>query len=176
MEYSQNDNLLLQSYFTISFLTELKNVDFLNSDYFKSAEFEDKFVKESITRVGIDNQGSLLIYLYSMLVVPRQLLETEFPTEFEALNGILNDINSNAESNYSSDSEQIDFVRHIRNSVAHARVEFIPGQSVTFTDTNNSGSMVCNITIPLDEIGEFLMALQLIFFSYVEKLKSKNQN
>ena len=45
MEYTQEDNLLIQSYFTTAFLVELKNNDFLNSDYFKNMPFKDKFVK-----------------------------------------------------------------------------------------------------------------------------------
>ncbi len=87
MEHTAEDNLLIQSYFTTAFLLELKNKDFLNSDYYKNASFEDKFVKESLPKVGIDNQGTLLMMLYTMLVVPKQLLEKDFPVEFEALNG-----------------------------------------------------------------------------------------
>ena len=46
MNYTQEDNLLIQSYFMISFLVELKNLDFLNSSYYKKADFEDMFVKK----------------------------------------------------------------------------------------------------------------------------------
>jgi len=82
MEYTQEDNLLIQIYFTIAFLLELKNNDFLNSEYYKNVRFEDNFVKENLPKVGIDNQGALLICLYSMLVVPKQLLEQKFPNEW----------------------------------------------------------------------------------------------
>lgn len=70
MNYSSNDNLLIQSYFTTALLTELKNAKFLESDYYKDANFEDKFVHENLPSVGIDNRGSLLIFLYTLLIVP----------------------------------------------------------------------------------------------------------
>ena len=172
MEYSQEDNWLIQSYFTAAFLVELKNNDFLNSNYFKKVPFEDKYVKETLPKVGIDNQGTFLIMLYTMLVVPRQLLEKDFPTEFEALNGIVDKLKSNAVSTYKKDSVKIDFIRHIRNAVAHARVEFNPNVSVKFSDENNGGEK-CEITIPLQNIGFFLTELQKVFMKYIETLKSK---
>jgi hypothetical protein len=170
--YTQEDNLLIQIYLTTAFLVELKNNDFLNSDYFKNVPFEDKFVKTSLPTVGIDNQGALLMMLYSMLVVPKQLLEKDFPVEFEALNEIVNKLKSNAVSTYSKDSVKIDFIRHIRNAVAHARVEFNPNISVKFIDENNGGEK-CEITIPLPNIGLFLSELQKVFMKYIDNLKIK---
>ena len=69
MNYSNNNNLLIQSYFTTALLVELRNAKFLDSDYYKNARFEDKFVHENLPKVGIDNQGTLLMVLYTLLVV-----------------------------------------------------------------------------------------------------------
>jgi hypothetical protein len=172
MEYKQEDNLLIQSYFTIAFLVELKNDNFLNSDYYKNMRFGDNYIKDNLPSIGIDNQGTLLISLYTMLVIPKQLLEKRFPDEFIELNNKLDKIKLRAESSYSKDSEKIDYLRHIRNAVAHARVEFNPNVSVTFTDENNNGES-CSITIPLNSMGLFLTELQKIFMTYVENLKQK---
>jgi len=172
MEYSQNDNLLIQSYFTTAFLAELNNDDFLKSEYFKSVIFEDNFVKQNMPKVGIDNQGTLLIFLYTMLVVPRQLLGQKFPNDFEKLNDTVDQIKSDAKSTYAKDSIKIDYIRHIRNAVAHARVAFIPGESVTFTDENRAGD-ICAITIPLKKAGLFITELQKVFMKYIEFLKTK---
>ena len=173
IEYSSDDNLLIQSYFTTAFLVELKNNDFLNSEYYKNMRFEDKFIKKSLPTVGIDNQGTLLMCLYTMLVVPRQLLEQEFPDEFVQLNIKVDQIKADANSTYRQDSDSIDYVRHIRNAVAHARVAFIPNESVTFTDENNGGDR-CTITIPLNNVGLFLTELQKVFMKYIETLKAKH--
>ncbi len=170
MEYTQEDNLLIQSYFTTAFLVELKNNEFLNSDYFRNIPFEDKFVKTSLPTVGIDNQGTLLMMLYTMLVIPKQLLEKNFPVEFESLNSIVDKLKSSAVSTYRKDSVKIDFIRHIRNAVAHARVEFNPNVSVKFNDENNGGEK-CEITIPLPNIGLFLTELKKIFMKYIETVK-----
>lgn len=109
MDYTQEDNLLIQSYFITAFLVELENQDFLNSDYYKNVSFEDKFVKENLLEVGIDNQGTLLVMLYTMLVIPKQLLEKDFPTEFKALNEKISELKSKAVSTYQKDSESIDY-------------------------------------------------------------------
>lgn len=173
MEYSQQDNLLIQTYFTTSFIGELNNLNFLNSEYYKNAQFEDKFVKDNLPKIGIDNQGTLLIFLYTMLVIPRQLLEEKYPEGFQNLNLIIDQIKSEAQSDYSSDSDKINYIRHIRNSIAHARVEFEPEKTVTFIDQNRSGN-TCRIIIPLNKVGLFLTELQKLFLNYVEDLKTKS--
>ena len=171
MSLTQEDNLLIQSYFTTAFLTELKNSDFLNSDCYKNLQFQDEFVKENLPNVGIDNQGSLLIFLYTLLVIPKQLLENRFPDEFKELNVKLDTIKESANSTYRKDSNGIDYIRHIRNSVAHARVSFDSNISVTFTDENNIGE-ICTIVILLPKFGQFLAALQKVFMTYIEEIKN----
>ena len=167
---TQNDNLLIQSYFTVSFLMELKGLDFLNSDYYKSAEFEDKYIQNNMHTIGIDNQGSMLMALYAMLVVPKQLIEHQFPNEFNDLNKVIDTIKSDAKSTYKKDLVSTDYVRHIRNAVAHAKVSFVPNTEVVFLDENNKGEQ-CTITIPLAKFGIFATALQKVFFKYIETLQ-----
>ncbi|SNT69542.1 HEPN family nuclease [Psychrobacter sp. LV10R520-6] len=174
MTITQEDNLLIQSYITVSFLLELKNLDFLNSDYYKNAEFQDKYVQESITTIGIDNQGSMLMALYAMLVIPKEKIKSRFESEFDKLNEVVNTIKNDAktESDYTTDSEGIDYVSHIRNAVAHAKVSFIFNTEVAFSDTRHNNKTKkdenCTITIPLADFGMFMNALQKLFFKYVE--------
>ncbi len=170
MNYSNNDNLLIQGYFSIALLVELKNAKFLDSDYYKNAQFEDNFVQENLPKVGIDNQGALLMILYTLLVVPRQLLEKNFPTEFDCLNNVVVDLSTSAKSSYKKDIQTIDHVRHLRNAVAHARVIFDSKGTVTFRDEDGKGS-VWEATFPLAKIGPLLTALQTIFMKYIESVK-----
>ena len=120
MSYSNNDNLLIQSYFTTALLAELTNAKFIESDYYKSVQFEDKFVQDNLPKVGIDNQGTLLMVLYTLLVVPRQILEKSFPIELEDLNSVVANLSISATSTYTKDAHVIDHVRHLRNAVAPA--------------------------------------------------------
>lgn len=170
MNYSNNDNLLIQSYFTTALLVELRNANFLDSEYYKNTQFEDKFVHENLPKVGIDNQGTLLVTLYTLLVVPRQLLEASFPDDFEALNDAVETLSVKATSTYKKDKQKIDHVRHLRNAVAHAKVKFEQNGTVTFRDENGSGS-VWEATFHLSKIGLLLTELQSVFMKYVEKVK-----
>lgn len=170
MDYTQEDNILIQSYFTIAFLTELSNNNFLKSDCYKKLRFEDNFIKENLPSIGIGNRGNLLITLYTMLVIPKELLSDRYPTEFAELNNIVENIKSEANSIYQTDQKKINYIRHIRNAVAHARVEFVDN-TVKFTDENNTEK--CTITIPLMEVGTFLTELQKLFMKYIETLKVK---
>jgi hypothetical protein len=71
---SQKDNLLLQSYYSVSFLVELVNNNFLGTKCFDEMKFGASWIKEGIKEIGIDNQGSLMMSLYAMLVIPRELI------------------------------------------------------------------------------------------------------
>lgn len=167
---TQENNLIIQSYMTVSFLLELKNLDFLNSNYYEHANFQDKFIKESLHEIKIDNQGFMLMALYAMLVIPKQLIEHQFPDEFNNLNVVVDTIKSDAQSTYKKDSVNIDYIRRIRNAVAHAKVSFVPKTEVVFLDENNKGEQ-CTITIPLAKFDIFATALQKVFFKYIETLQ-----
>ncbi|SMB25788.1 protein of unknown function [Sterolibacterium denitrificans] len=170
MDYSNNDNLLIQGYFTTALLVELKNANFLNSEYYKSRQFQDKFVQDNLPTVGIDNQGALLMVLYMLLVVPRQLLETKFPTEFHSINDDVEKLAASTTSSYKKDAQGVDHVRHLRNAVSHARVNFTQDGTVTFRDEDGQGS-IWEATFPLSNIGHLLTSLQVIFMKYVESVK-----
>ena len=175
MDYTQEDNILIQSYFTIAFLAELKNNNFLKSDCYKKMQFQDKFIKENLPSIGIDNRGNLLITLYTMLIIPKEFLFDTYPTEFEKLNDTIENIKSEANSSYKHDQKKINYIRHIRNAVAHARVEFV-NNAVKFTDKNRTEknrTEKCTITIPLMNVGPFLTELQKIFMKHIETLKVK---
>ncbi|MEB2777281.1 HEPN family nuclease [Algoriphagus sp. D3-2-R+10] len=176
MTLSQEDNLLLQAHFTTVLLVELKNNNFFESDYYDQMKFGDPFIKNSLKQIQVDNQGALLMTLYAMLVMPKQLLENQFPAEFDNLNKFIDLIKLKASSTYESDSKSIDFVRHIRNAVAHARVTFKPNVSVNFLDKNESGSRVCEIVVPLSGMGYLLEQFQNIFRRYVGHLQAIDRN
>jgi len=170
MTYSENDNLLIQSYFTVAFLAELSESSFLESDYYRNLEFKDSFVHKHLPDVGLGNRGCLLIMLYALLVVPKQLLEDTFPDEFQALDNRIDQLKERAESSYNSDRDGINYLRHIRNAVAHAKVSFDEPEAVRFRDENGRGSEF-EVVISLLNIGQVLTELQSIFMKYVEKAK-----
>jgi len=178
MSLSQADNLIIQSYTTTAFLADLENIKFVETECFKNLQI-DPNIKELLPQIHIGNCGNLLLTLYSMLIIPKELIEKSFPTEFASLNGIVKSIQSKESSNYDSDTKNrtIDYIRHIRNSVAHANVEFTD-DSVIFLDINKRKSKKgkeiiekCSITIPLSEIGKLLEDLKKIFLLFIESVR-----
>ena len=170
MTYSENDNLLIQGYFTVSLLAELSNSNFLESDYYKSLDFQDLFVHKHLPGIGLGNLGCLLMMLYAMLVVPKQLIEEEFSEDFRALDARIDELKERASSTYAADLEGIKYLRHMRNAVAHARVSFEESEAVTFRDQNGRGDEFY-LVVSLSNIGVVLTDLQSIFMKYVERVK-----
>ena len=134
--------------------TENSGSAITQSEYYESLAFSDPVVKEQIRTLGVDNQGSLLMCLYAMLVVPKQLLENQHADEFEKIREFLEAHAENTSTTYSSDNPTVDYLRHIRNAVAHARVSFRPGDVVLFQDTN--GSSTFSTELKLRKLAEFL--------------------
>lgn len=168
MVYSQEENLLIQSYMNVAFITELNRLKFLDSDWYKGANFQDNYVHEKFPSIGIDNQGMILIFLYAMLVLPKELIQDSFPDEFKAVGKTVEDIKSFSESTYDSDSDGIDYVRHIRNAVSHGRVVFTDTNEVEFNDEYNKQK--CTIRVPLNQISQILFSLQKLYVKYIDRL------
>lgn len=170
-QLNQEENLLFQSYFTFALLTELTSANFLKSDYFKAMSFGSPWIKDELENIGIDNQGCALIALYTMLVVPRQLLNSKYSTEYDGIRGFLRTHTQNTTTTYKEDTPDIDFLRHIRNSVAHARVEFRPDDVIIFSDSNSSATKMFKTELPLKHLGKFLQRLQSIHLKHIEHLQ-----
>lgn len=164
---TQADNLILQAYYTTSLIAELKNNHFVESDFFQNMAFGQPAIKEGLKEIGVDNQGSALMALYAMLVIPREILKEKYGSEYAALNDFLKGVVTNTATNYPNDSPNINFLRHIRNSVAHAQVEFEPNSYVLFRDKDERCGFQFETRLPLDSLGMFIGKLQLLHLRYV---------
>lgn len=175
---TQEDNLIVQSQISIAFLVELKNNNFLKSSFYDSMKFGVPEYKNVISTIGIDNQGTLLLALYSLLVIPKQLIEKEFPEQFEVVNIQLQQYIVTEETTYKKDKKtnKINYLHRIRNAVAHARVEFEPNNIVIFKDKNPNTDEFCVLSMKLSDVGDFLTQLQSIFFAYYKKRLAEQNN
>ena len=165
---SQEENLIFQSYWTVCFLIELKNNAFTNSDYYDSITFADPIVKEVIRNLGVDNQGSLLMSLYAMLVIPKQFLDNLHSDEFDKIQKFLHANTANTTTTYHEDQPTINYLRHIRNAVAHARVSFRSGDVVIFQDTDTKGKSSFSTELSLQKVGEFIHRLQMVHVKHIQ--------
>jgi len=165
---SQADNLVLQSYYSVSLIAELRNNAFLESHYFESMKFSAPWIKEEIKSIGVDNQGSLLMSLYAMLVVPRELIFKKYPDKVDDIQRFLRSKCKITKNEYGTQIESIDILRHIRNSVSHASVAFVPNSLVVFSDENFKAKKTIEVELSLKYVGSFLSALQELHLTHIK--------
>lgn len=173
MNLSQEENIILQSYLTVSLLTELTNNRFLESACFEKMDFGNPSLKPMLCQVGVDNQGCLLMALYAMLCISKETIFSKYKAEFDKINTEIAKRAESTHTTYVRDSNgKIDYVRHIRNAVAHVKVEFV-GTSVQFTDEDRRSHENFVTQIPLCKVGTILMELQKLTYKYVDDIKSR---
>lgn len=175
MMITHDDNLILQTYYATSLIAELKNNKFIESDYFENMKFGQPAIKEELKKLGADNQGAALMALYAMLVVPKEILKDKYIEEYVKINEFLDGVVTNTNTNYRYDSPKTDYIRHIRNSVAHARVEFHYNEYVLFQDRDDRQTCQFETRLPMSRLGEFIGMLQSIHVRYVGDRRNEIQ-
>ncbi len=183
MEYTQEENIIIQSFLNSILFTTLRKNNFFNSSYFKEMEFDankeiDSWIKTTLQQIEIDNQARLLTALYELLVIPKECLENLFKADFDNLEKEIKSIILEEESNYRYDKDGIKYVRHIRNAVAHANVEFLPNEHVEFLDSyedKKGNEYKCRIRIPLCNLGVLIRELLTINIKYINSLSEKQK-
>ena|ERR1019366_154464 len=130
---TNEDNLIFQSLYTVILIKALDDAKLLDSTFFASLHLSPD-VRLGIKRVGVGNQGCLLMFLYALLVLPRGLIEEKYKPEYDEIDKTLNSWNMKTESTYVNREPPHKYILHIRNAVSHGRVSFEPEQFVKFED------------------------------------------
>lgn len=164
---TNEQNLILQSYINVALFFSLGENKFIESDYFNDMNMPS-WLKDQLTDINVDNRATVLMSLYGMLVVPKELIQNEFPNEFEDVEEFLKEHLHVIENSYTKSKK---LVNHLRNSIAHARVEFIEQESIKFFD--ESGDQKFEALMELKDIEPFIIKLQSITFKYVENSGGK---
>jgi len=76
MEITENESIFLQALSTTSLLAELHNNKFLGSEYYKKLSFSNNSLKEILELSGIGNPATMQMFLYILLVVPKEIAIT----------------------------------------------------------------------------------------------------
>lgn len=173
MNLNQDENIILQSYLTVSLLTEMTNNRFLESDYFEKMGFGNPSLKPMLCQVGVDNQGCLLIVLYALLCIPKETIFAKYKAEFDKINTEISKYAISTHTTYVKDANgKIDYVRHLRNAVAHVKVKFA-GTYIQFIDEDRRKNESFITQIPMNKVGAILMELQNLTYKYVDDIKSR---
>ncbi len=169
MSLDNRDNIMLQGLYNAKLMMTLINEEFVKSNYFKELNFDSQLKEIFEKQIGLGNRGMMLTLLYSLLVVPKELFIKD-SNESEQLTKVNcwleKKVLSKTNSNYKKDEKGIDYIRHIRNSAAHAKVNF-QGNEVVFQDDDKSAN--CEIYISLENVGLLIMELEIVLTEYNNK-------
>lgn len=182
MKLTENESIFLQALATTSLIAELNNSDFLNSEYYKKINFvsNDKIFKEILNNCGIGNPATMQMFLYTLLVMPKEIFK-----EFDNLTmkNCQKEINSlciglvepETNSTYSGENNinNINYYGHIRNAVSHAKCSYKKSNGicyVEFYDQNiKNTSETCHIIIKTLYVGTILERLQKQLMEFIKK-------
>lgn len=164
IKITEEDNLIIQPFMIGNLLFELKSKDFLNSKYF--TENFNGSLYEILKSMTLDSRGMVIMLFYAFLVVPYEKLKIEAKKEYNKINNkidqTINCGNFTIKSNYSDNN----YLKHMRNSIAHVKFRFVSKQSLTFIDENKKNKLYFELTIPLCEIHNILFDLRDITINY----------
>lgn len=157
-----SQSLLIQGIVMSSFLNELLNADFLNSEYFEKMQFTNDTYKEILKQSGIGNPAVMHFVLYAYLVMPTEIWGRE---GFELADGLFKGLNQyistivekGTYSTYPKEKtySNISYCKHIRNAVAHAKSRFNEEEGVpyvTFIDKGIRDGIECECEIKLKTV------------------------
>nr|WP_288642533.1 HEPN family nuclease [uncultured Anaerobutyricum sp.] len=186
MNLTKQESIFCQALAMTSLLEELSNRDFLNSDYYNEnitfVENNDNF-KKILKASGLGNPATMQMFLYILLVMPKETLSglddriinlwgdnlKETLQSYSSLS-----VTTTYPGESSSELSTIDYYRHIRNAVSHARCvyETENGRTyVTFKDKNrdSQNQYHCEIKMLTSDVGSMLEALQNQMMAYLNR-------
>lgn len=165
---SDLNDMLLCSIAMSSLLIELDINKLLASDYYKDLNWEP-FIKEEnaeilkkvINKATLSNPVMLQSLLYMLLVIPKELIDEYERFAKDDINEIIENIilQGSLQTNYATDSPNVDYFRHIRNAVAHSNIEYLMDDkhSVMFKDSGGPNSF--SVRIASENVGKIIQYL-----------------
>lgn len=183
MNLTENESIFCQALAMTSLLAELSNNDFLNSDYYNNLKFQgnEYNFRKILERSGLGNPATMQMYLYILLVMPKELLGI---TETDTLDTFKEEINrlfirtiENVTTTYRNEDQTdvttIDFYNHTRNSVAHSKCKYEIVENkcyVKFCDVNmRDTTQHCEIVIETGKVGEIIEKLMVLLMDYLNR-------
>lgn len=167
----------MQSALTAILLRDLSkdNDAFISSDFYSNMPSDFPSVKAFFRQDGngIGNQGTMLMELYALLVIPKELIGNQYQQDYALIDLFISNLARNMIDTYPAKNQ---YIRHFRNSVSHARVEFDDtGKNVTFNDTDNNNHSF-TATFDVNEIETILLKLLEIHIKYIADISNRNLN
>ncbi|GHU76633.1 hypothetical protein FACS189461_4430 [Spirochaetia bacterium] len=184
MSLNTEENLILESAFMASLLMDLipATHEFVKSDFFKTMPSVTPGIKQAFAdgKIGVGNQGTILMCLYALLVLPKELISTKYQSDYDSINTFIHSIAeggiSGIKDTYNKKGE---YLRHIRNAISHGKIKFddtTPGNiKVTFedSDTMKPPKSEFSITLPVLHIARLLDKLLEVSEKYLDDVEKR---
>lgn len=186
MNLTEQESIFCQALAMTSLLVELSDRDFLNSDYYNQniifAENNDNFQK-ILKASGLGNPATMQIFLYILLVMPKETLsgldDRTLNSWENALKTIVSSFSLSVTTTYpgesSSNLSTVNYYRHIRNAVSYANCvyETEKGRTyITFKDEDTRKLYHCEIKMLTSDAGRILEVLQKQIMIYLNRQMS----
>jgi len=156
-------NLVAQTMLVLRLINKLKKNDFFISEYVNSLDIEDENLKIMVTKVGIYDLGWIMINLYVLLVLPKQIFFDNYKDQISKLNQEIYQKMLNYTTTYSGEENKgkVNYINHIRNAVSHSRVSIKNNGEkgiLIFSDCweNSNCSLECDETLVIEILEELL--------------------
>ena len=118
-------------------LTLKSNPSMSLQEYVSGQKTKTNIFKEN-PEFPIYNLGSLLMMAYAFLVIPKESIEKyKLNVSSPEIDGYLSKIKIEINENKNCLGRSENIIRHIRNSVAHARFDMFPNDKLLFIDELN---------------------------------------
>lgn len=169
---NEYDSYLAQALATTSFVVELDKINFLDSKDFKEMNFDNPSYKDILMHSTLGNPATLQMFLYSLLVLPKELSKKGIINfDFKNLNNKIDSMVIYCNSDYSSDIKGVDYIYHIRNATAHGNFEFTShkGKTTVVYKDKNRKNKAAEIMLYTADVGTILIELQKIILNYFKK-------
>lgn len=182
-EVTEYESTIAQALAMTGLLSEMSNRNFLKSDFYQRITFasNNEGFKHILEKSGLGNPATLQMFLYALLVMPKELLSNEDPialtrieTDFNITAEKLNNIK--LESTYTE--KTFNYYRHIRNAVSHSHCVYTVEDEITkitFHDKNPKNSKeYCSITMTTEQVGCLLGYLRTLMIKWIaDRLKKR---
>ena len=183
MNLTEQESIFCQALAMTSLLVELSNRDFLNSDYYnKNITFakNNDNIRKILKASGLGNPATMQMFLYILLVMPKETLSDldniTINSWEDALKTTIQSFSLSVTTTYpresSSDLSTVNYFRHIRNAVSHARCVYETEEGrtyITFKDKDQKKSYHCEIKMLTSDVGRILEVLQKQIMTYLNR-------
>lgn len=167
----EHDSFFLQSIASISLLVELDKIQYMDSEHFNNLKFDNPSFKAILKESSLGNPATLQIFLYTLLVVPRELNKNlSLNLKFNRINKMLKKFAIEPISTYENEVD-FDMVNVVRNCVAHSSINYTKDNEITFAtfvdmDPSNS-EKYRKFKIKTGDLGIILTEIQKIILNHI---------